>query len=313
MKSLKIIVIGLVFTLLFSLVANASKFDYQLKPLKVADSTYVFVGKTEDFTFENGGNIVNTGFIVTSAGVVVIDSGPSLRYGQQMKAAIKLVTDQPINIILLTHHHPDHFLGNQAFEGTSILALSSTANSIKVEGAGFADNLYLMVGDWMRGTHVVEPTKTLDPGFLVIGEHKLEILSYSGHTNGDMAIFDHNSGVLFSGDLIFHKRTLTTPHADIKKWRSSIDSLNKFSFNVLVPGHGPISHDKKPLTEMIEYLNWLDASFKNAAENGFSMNEAMEIKLPTKFNSNALLKQEFSRSVIHLFTSYESEVFKRVN
>ena len=313
MKSLKIIVIGLVFTLLFSLVANASKFDYQLKPLKVADSTYVFVGKTEDFTFENGGNIVNTGFIVTSAGVVVIDSGPSLRYGQQMKAAIKAVTKLPIKAVLLTHHHPDHFLGNQAFEGTDILALASTVKNIKVEGAGFADNLYVMVGDWMRGTDVVEPTKTLAPGFLVIGEHKLEILTYSGHTSGDMAILDHNTGVLFSGDLIFHKRTLTTPHADINIWLSSIKSLSKLSFNVLVPGHGAVSHNKKALTEMVEYLTWLDVTFKKAASNGLSMNEAMQIKLPTKFNSNALLKQEFSRSVIHLFPSYESEVFKRLN
>ncbi|HAW39797.1 MAG TPA: MBL fold metallo-hydrolase, partial [Pseudomonas sp.] len=43
-----------------------------------------------------GGNIVNTGFIVTDSGVVVIDSGPSRRYGEAMREAIARVTDRPI-------------------------------------------------------------------------------------------------------------------------------------------------------------------------------------------------------------------------
>ena len=50
---------------------------YDLKPVKVAQDTYVLIGFMEDFTLKNGGNIVNTGFIVTKEGVVVIDSGPS--------------------------------------------------------------------------------------------------------------------------------------------------------------------------------------------------------------------------------------------
>lgn len=313
MSFLRKIAASLSLVLISSVPVMAADFDYQLKPLKVADTTYVFVGTTEDFSFENGGNIVNTGFIVTPEGVVVIDTGPSLRYGEQMKAAIKLVTDQPIKMVLLTHHHPDHFLGNQAFKGVSIKALGATATNIKNEGAGFTDNLYLMVGDWMRGTDVLEPTNVIKPGVLAVGGHKLEVLSFSGHTSGDMAILDHKTGVLFSGDLIFHRRTLTTPHADINKWLSTIESLNKLSFNVLVPGHGPISHDKKPLAEMTDYLIWLDRTFKEAVGNGLSMTDAMKVKLPKRFSSNSLLKQEFSRSVIHLYSKYEHQAFKRVN
>lgn len=298
---------------LFSAGLLANEFNYQLKPLKVAKDTYVFVGSTEDFSFENGGNIVNTGFIVTSAGVVVIDTGPSLRYGKQMKAAIKTITSKPINRIYLTHHHPDHFLGNLAFSAQQIYALSTTANNIKNEGAGFADNLYLMVGDWMRGTDVLEPTMTAKPGVVSVGNHQLEILEYSGHTSGDMAILDHTTGVLFSGDLIFHKRTLTTPHADIHKWLSTIGSLDKLTFSVLIPGHGPVSQDKQALAEMTDYLKWLDATLRQAANHGLSMTDVMQLALPERFQSNALLKQEFTKSVVHLFSRYENNVFKRVN
>lgn len=301
-------------TLLFvSTVTVAANFDYQLKPLKIAENVYAFIGATEDFSFENGGNIVNTGFIVTSAGVVVIDSGPSLRYGQQIRAAIKSVTDKKINRVYLTHHHPDHFLGNQAFEGVPIYALKATATNIKNEGAAFADNLYVMVGDWMRGTDVMDPNVVVKPGVVKVGNHQLEMLSLSGHTSADLAIFDQTSGVLFSGDLIFHKRTLTTPHADINKWLATIQTLKSLPFKALVPGHGPISDDKNALIEMTEYLNWLDKTLKKASEQGLAMTDVMALQLPEKFSSNALLKQEFSRSVIHLYSSYEAAVFKRVN
>ena len=46
--------------------------------------------------------------------VIVIDSGPSRRYVEQLRAAIRRVTPLPPVLLLNTHHHPDHFLGNQA-------------------------------------------------------------------------------------------------------------------------------------------------------------------------------------------------------
>ncbi|MDX2424881.1 MAG: quinoprotein relay system zinc metallohydrolase 1 [Cycloclasticus sp.] len=291
----------------------ATNFDYQLKPIKVAQDTYVLEGKTEDFSFENGGNIVNTGFIVTPEGVVVIDTGPSLRYGQQMKKAIESITDKPINRVYLTHHHPDHFLGNQAFKGTPIYALDTTLTSIKNEGAGFADNLYIMVGDWMRGTEATKDGEVVKPGRITIGDHQLDILSYSGHTSSDMVILDQTTGVIFAGDIVFNKRTLTTPHADIKKWLSTITELNKLSFKVLVPGHGPISLDKKVFSEMTAYLAWLENTIKGAVNNGLTMNEAMQLPIPKRFSSNAQLQQEYSRSVVHLYPFYENRFFKRIN
>ncbi len=92
--------------------------DYALEPQQVAPNTYVLIGANEHFSFANGGNIANTGFIVTDDGVVVIDTGPSRLYGEQMIAAIRAVTDQPIVRVYNTHLHPDHFLGNQAFDAS---------------------------------------------------------------------------------------------------------------------------------------------------------------------------------------------------
>jgi hypothetical protein len=58
--------------LTLSAAAPASDFDYGLVARKVAKDVYAFVGRTEDFTMVNGGNIVNSGFIVAPERVVVI-------------------------------------------------------------------------------------------------------------------------------------------------------------------------------------------------------------------------------------------------
>lgn len=199
-------------SLSLSLPARA-ELDYRLEPRQIAEDTWLLEGGTENFSRDNGGNIVNTGFIVTEAGVLVIDTGPSKRYGQALREAIAGTTGKPVIQVLLTHHHPDHVLGNQAFADVPIGALAGTTEPLRQQGDAMAENLYRLVGDWMRGTEVVLPNRTLEPGVLEIGGHRLRLLALAGHTGADLAIFDERTGVLFAGDLVFYQRALTTPTA----------------------------------------------------------------------------------------------------
>ncbi|HCH77040.1 MAG TPA: MBL fold metallo-hydrolase, partial [Pseudomonas sp.] len=112
---------------------------YTLQPRQIADDVWLLEGSTDNFDKANGGNIVNTGFIVTESGVVVIDSGPSRLYGEAMRAAIASVTDRPVIKLLLTHHHPDHVLGNQAFTDVPIAALAGTTELLREQGNAMAE------------------------------------------------------------------------------------------------------------------------------------------------------------------------------
>jgi glyoxylase-like metal-dependent hydrolase (beta-lactamase superfamily II) len=98
--------------------------------------------------------------------VVVIDTGPSRRYGEAMRQAIAQVTDKPVIQVLLTHHHPDHVLGNQAFTDVPIGALAGTTRLLHSRAMPWR-NMYRLVGDWMRGTEVVLPTQVLQPACMV--------------------------------------------------------------------------------------------------------------------------------------------------
>lgn len=312
-SSVLIVFLALCISSLSSVIATERSFDYELTAVKVATNTYLFEGKKEDFSFENGGNIVNTGFIVTSVGVLVIDSGISRRYGEQQRVAIEKVTDKPVVGVYLTHHHPDHFLGNQAYNDINIYALEGTANAIKLEGEMFSTNMYRLVGDWMRGTEVTEASRILKPGVQAIGEHKLEFIALGGHTGADLAIYDQTTGVLFTGDLVFNQRTATTPHANIGKWLETLNVLKKIPFKVLVPGHGGITAGTSAIEQTHDYLKWLHETLKKAAGYGMDMNEIMNSKIPDRFKQLSLVRTELSRSVTHLYPSIERNFLSPIN
>ncbi|MCB4795109.1 quinoprotein relay system zinc metallohydrolase 1 [Pseudomonas sp. NP21570] len=287
---------------------------YTLQPRQIADDVWLLEGSTDNFDKANGGNIVNTGFIVTAAGVVVIDSGPSRRYGEAMRAAIASVTDRPVIKLLLTHHHPDHVLGNQAFADVPIAALAGTTDLLREQGNAMAENMYRLVGDWMRGTEVVLPSETLAPGTLEIGGRSLRLLSLRGHTGADLAILDERSGVLFAGDILFYQRALTTPNSPgLDVWLEDLDTLEALPWKRLVAGHGPVADDAAPFLQMRDYLGWLDGLLREAANGGADMNEVIQSPIPERFAGISLTRYELIRSVSHLYPRYEAMALQRVD
>ncbi|MCO7614440.1 quinoprotein relay system zinc metallohydrolase 1 [Pseudomonas chlororaphis] len=288
--------------------------DYQLKPRQIAEGTWLLEGSTDNFAKANGGNIVNTGFIVTDSGVVVIDSGPSKRYGEALRRAIAATTDKPVIQLLLTHHHPDHVLGNQAFGDVPIGALAGTTDLLRQQGEAMAENMYRMVGDWMRGTEVVLPTQELKPGLLEVGGHRLRLLSLSGHTGADLAILDENTGVLFAGDLVFYERALTTPNSPgLGVWLKDLDTLQALPWKLIVPGHGPVASDTAPFAQMRDYLGWLDGLMRDGAAQGDDMAEMIRRPIPERFAGISLTRYELIRSVSHLYPRYERQRLQRLD
>ena len=303
----------LLLTLSCASLAHA-ELNYDLQPRQIAADTWVLEGRTDNFAADNGGNIVNTAFIVTNAGVVVIDSGPSKRYGEALRQAIAKVTEQPVIKLLITHHHPDHVLGNQAFSDVPIAALAGTTQLLREQGEAMAENMYRLVGDWMRGTEVRLPTEALQAGRLTIGDHSLRLLALSGHTGADLAILDERSGVLFAGDLVFYQRALTTPGTPgLDVWLADIATLQALPWKQIVPGHGPLASSDAPFAQMTDYLGWLDGLLRKGAAEGAEMNALIRAPIPERFAAVSLSRYELIRSVSHLYPRYEQARFKRLD
>lgn len=303
----------LLFLSISSVILFANDYNYNLKPEKIAENTYVFIGKKEFFNVKNGGNISNSAFIVTKEGVIVIDTGSSSKYGQQMKEAIKKITKKPIVMVINTHHHPDHFLGNSAFKDVKIISTKYTKDDISENGDSYINNLINLTYKWMEGTRVKAPDSQLDElkdKYINLGKHKLKLIYLDGHTQSDLVLFDEYTKTLFASDLIFYNRIAATPHANINKWINALEELRQVDYTILVPGHGPVSTEKAPFDQVKRYLIYLDETLKNSAKEGLSVFEVLQLPKPKEFAKLSMIEDEFERSVINLYPKYENELMK---
>jgi len=301
---------ALIFSIISFSFLFSSSFDFKLKPIKLSDNSYYFYGKKEYFSPSNGGDIANCAFIITKKSVILIDTGSSKEYGEQVKKEIRKITSKPIKYIINTHHHPDHFLGNAAFTNSDIYATEFTKNDIEQNGELYIVNLVNLIHDAMDGTRIKAPNQVLTTETLDFDDYKLKVLYMDGHTESDIVIFDENSKILYTSDLIFNKRTLTTPHANIDEWIKSLYQLEKINYSVLVPGHGMASKTKEPIKENISYLNFLENTLKDSANKGLDIFEILSKPIPKEFEDFAMFKEEFERSIINLYPSYERNVNK---
>ncbi len=293
--------------------AVAAPLRYKLDPKKIADGVWVLFGANEPITMKNGGAIANISILDTRDGVIVIDTGPSLRFGTALKSIVEQLTGKPIARVLITHFHPDHVFGNQAFEPKLIAAPQGVVDGLKRSGEEFATAMYQLAGDWMRGTELILPNKIIDTDHEDIGERRLRYLTLGGHTDTDLAIFDERSGILFCGDLVFLDRAPTTPHADLGIWRKSLKRLENIKSTRMVGGHGPAESGTRGITQTVDWLNTIEQTIGDACERGLTMTEAFQEPLPAWTAKIALARYEFERSVMHLYPKLEASKLPRVD
>lgn len=290
---------------------NLAKLDYGLQARALAPGVYVVEGANADFSPANGCNIINTGFLVTGEGVVVINTGTSRLYGEQLRALIARTTAEPVREVIHLNLHPDYFLGNQAFADVPRRATAATQAGMKAEYTAYEDNLYRLCGDWMKGTATAEvlPNAPLEPGVRRIGQREIEIRLLDGHTASDAVLIDRASGVVFAGGLIFANRIPTTPHAQIVPWLKSLDALASLKASQWVPSHGPVHAgnlgEAGGLAQTQRYLKWLDGQLRGAARSGLDMNELLRSPVPAEFKGWAAFQTEWVRNVVHLYPRYE--------
>jgi quinoprotein relay system zinc metallohydrolase 1 len=290
---------------------DMARLDYGLRARSLAEGVWVVEGTNADFSPANGCNIINTGFIATGGGVLVINTGPSRLYGEQLRALIARTTREPIAQVLHLNLHPDYFLGNQAFAGVPIAATADTRAGMQREAASYETNLYRLCGDWMKGTEARLPTQTIGPGPLRIGQREFELREFRGHTASDLVLVDKASGVVFAGGLVFSDRVPTTPHADAKAWLAALDGLAATKLGTVVPSHGPVHTGTRGLQQTREFLQWLDASFTRWAAQGWDMNEVLRATPPEAFTRWAAWPAEYTRNVAHLYPAYERAALQR--
>ncbi len=293
--------------------AQAAPLTYALRPQRLTDGIWLVPGAQEAITRANGGAIANVAILDSSEGAIIVDTGPSKRFGEALAALAKELTGKPVARVYITHFHPDHVFGNQAFPADVIAAPQGVIDGLKQVGEDFASAMYHTAGDWMRGTEVVLPRRAVGVGLDEVGDRRLRLLPLKGHTGSDLAIFDERSGFLFAGDLVFLDRAPTTPHADLERWQISLATLGAIPHNLLVPGHGPAEHGGRGIVQTRDWLSAIDRQVREAFDSGLDMTEAIALALPRWTETIALARYEYERTVMHLYPRLEAARLPRVD
>ncbi len=294
--------------------AMGAALAYPINPVAIADGLWMVAGSDEPIQRGNGGAIANITIIATPAGTVLIDCGPSLRYGEALKAVAEQLTGRKVIRVYITHLHPDHAMGLGAFPREVVAALPGTIADLQRDGQGFSDAMYRLLDDWMRGTDLALPGLPIRTDRESFGGRSLRLMALSGHSSADLAILDEQTGTLIGGDLLFHRRAPATPTADLVRWRDSLAVLGKLDHKSAVPGHGPFDPSgREAIAQTRDWIDWLDTSLNHAVLSGQDMVEAGELPIPAPLAMMAAGRYELQRSVSHFYPALEARLLPRID
>lgn len=91
-------------------------FDYHLKPYSLSDGVNCFFGLPSSISEVNGGNMINSCYVETKDGYIVIDSGPTYSYAQSTYAIMEKQKKLPVKYVINTASDEVHILGNGFFK-----------------------------------------------------------------------------------------------------------------------------------------------------------------------------------------------------
>ena len=203
--------------------------------------------------------INNAGFAVGPQGAVAIDTCATERRSRAFVEAIASVTAAPVRTLINTHHHGDHTWGNALFSTATIVAHERTRAEMLAFGPArefpFWDN-----PDW--GTLPLEPPflTYADAVTVHVGELRAEVrhVGIPAHTTNDSVVWFPDAATVFCGDLVFHGGT---PFVLMGSVTGAIEVLETvvapLGAATVVPGHGPVFHDRAPLEANLDYLRFV--------------------------------------------------------
>jgi len=241
--------------------------DYQAE--QVAEGVYVIHGPLGVPSAGNQGFMNNPAFVVTGAGVVVIDPGSSVQVGEMVLTHVRKVTGQPVVAVFDTHVHGDHWLGNQAiaeaFPDARIYAHPRMRERVE-QGAGeqWLEVMMNMTEGATAGTRVVNANTPVDEGTEIrIGDVTFRILhDGKAHTDNDIMILLPERSVIFLGDNAGHGRMLRLNDASLAGNMAALERALASGAKVFVPGHGRTGGPEAAS----EYRDYLVALYEGVKE-----------------------------------------------
>ena len=253
------------------------------KPVEVIPNVFSAIGATAPPTYENSGHNNNLSFVITTDGVVVINSGASVRLASALHEEIKTITDQPVKLVINENGQGHAILGNLYWSqlGVDILAHEDAIHEIEENSYTILERMKSYNRDKAVGTEVVIPNKSFSEKVIFnLGGLEFHVLHLGpAHGPGDTQVWLPQLSLMIAGDMAFHERMLPIfENTCTKCWLETWDKkFAPLKATYVIPGHGHPTNMAQVTKFTRNYLLDLRAKVSEVLENGGDLAEAFYV------------------------------------
>jgi len=294
-------------TLLLLAYSSLFSFDYHLEPKKVTENIYCFFGALENISKDNGGNMVNSCYVKTNKGYVVVDSGPTFAYAQQAYDAMQKVTKLPVKYVINTHDHDDHWLGNSFYKNRGALLIGSEHQQESVT-VKMQTRIERILGKKLFGqTKIVKLDTVVEENLtLTLGGEKFEISQpiSMAHTKGDLLVYLPHEKALFVGDLVFNGRLTSLRDGSIVGSLEALDVIDNYRAKTVITGHG-YQTDENTTHQFRNYLTQIKEQILEAQDKDVGMEQITKKVTMPEFKKLKLYEVLHKRTVVDAYRELE--------
>ena len=260
--------LSLIFIFIVLLLASRELAAQELGPhfRKIKEGIYVYAQKPADS---------NAGIILTSEGVVLIDSGHNPPDSVAINNAIKKLTPLPVRYLINTEPHSDHTTGHFVFSPPAMIIAHEGATESMKQAYNPKRNEKLMADypemrESFKGFKMITPhIEYRQKMILNVGERNFELHYLKNvHSEADTAIWLPKERVLFSAAVAGIKRfSNIRPNVQIPDMLSAMKMMKALNPEIVVPGHGAPG-TTKIFDDSIQYYSLLLERVGKMAKEG---------------------------------------------
>ena len=185
--------------------------------------------------------------------LVIVDTQFLLPFAQEFRA-IADSTGKPIDRVIITHEHPDHFLGSEAFADVEVYALAEVAATIETNGQAEIDEKTADFGDEMIADTFVVP-QVIEAGSVEIDGVTFEFDTIvEAESAVQLVVKLPDYGVIAVGDIVYSRAHLILA-GNPPTWIAALSELqaDSYDYPVVLAGHG-LPGDPSVYSQNISWL-----------------------------------------------------------
>ena len=176
------------------------------------------------------------GYLINDEKKILIDPGHYQFFSHIQDDLSKLsLSPEDIDILIITHGHPDHMEAIKIFADTNTMIAVSSAEMefIMTVAPHYGKAL---------GISGFEPQILLQEGDLKIDHLNFQVIHTPGHSPGSICLYWPEKKVLFTGDVVFDQGIGRTdlPGGNGQELKNSIRNISRLDVEYLLPGHGNV-------------------------------------------------------------------------